>query len=34
MIKPIIKEKMEGAIKLKVPLTVEMEVASNWLDAH
>ena len=33
-IKPIIKEKMEKAIQLKVPLTVEMEVASNWLDAH
>ncbi len=33
-IKPIIKEKMEQAIHLKVPLTVEMEVASNWLDAH
>jgi DNA polymerase-1 len=33
-IKPLIKEKMEKAVELKVPLTVEMEVASNWLDAH
>ncbi len=34
IIKPLVKEKMEKAVELKVPLTVEMEVASNWLDAH
>jgi len=34
IIKPLIKEKMEKAVELKVPLTVEMEVANNWLDAH
>ena len=34
IIKPLIKEKMEGAVELKVPLTVEMEAAGNWLDAH
>lgn len=34
VIKPLIREKMEKAVELKVPLTVEMEVASNWLDAH
>jgi DNA polymerase-1 len=34
MVKPIIKEKMEGAIKLKVPVDVEMGTGKNWLDAH
>ncbi len=33
-IKPLIKEKMENAVKLSVPLTVEMDIASNWLEAH
>lgn len=33
-IKPIIKQKMEEAVKLIVPLTVEMDVANNWLEAH
>ena len=31
---PLIREKMEHAVKLKVPLIVEMETANNWLDAH
>ena len=30
----IVKEEMEGAVKLEVPLDVEMEFAENWLDAH
>lgn len=34
IIQPLIKEKMEGAAKLKVPLTVEMDIADNWLEAH
>ncbi len=34
IIKPIIKSKMENAVKLKVPLIVEMDHADNWLDAH
>ena len=34
LLKPLIKEKMENAVKLIVPLTVEMDSASNWLDAH
>lgn len=34
LIKPIIKEKMEQAVNLAVPLTVEMDVAENWLEAH
>ncbi len=33
-IKPIIKEKMENAVKLAVPLDVEMNAAENWLLAH
>lgn len=34
IVKPIIKEKMEGAIKLKVPVDVEMGTGNNWLEAH
>lgn len=30
----IVKEEMEGAVKLAVPLEVEMEFADNWLAAH
>ena len=30
----LVKQKMETAVKLSVPLTIEMEVAENWLDAH
>lgn len=33
-IKPIVKEKMENAVKLAVPLDVEMNAAENWLLAH
>lgn len=31
---PIIKEKMEHAVKINVPLTVELDYAENWLEAH
>lgn len=34
LVKPIIKDKMENAVYLKVPLTVEMNAAANWLEAH
>lgn len=34
IIKPIIKEEMENAFQLAVPLEVEIGVADNWLDAH
>jgi DNA polymerase I len=34
IIKPLIKEKMINAIKLKVPLEVEVGVGKNWLEAH
>ncbi|MEQ8625139.1 MAG: DNA polymerase I [Vicingaceae bacterium] len=33
-ISEIIKDKMEHAVKLKVPLIVEMDHANNWLAAH
>ena len=32
--KTLVKEKMESAVKLSVPLIVEMEAANNWLEAH
>ena len=33
-IKPIIKQTMENAIKMQVPLVVEIGVGDNWLEAH
>lgn len=33
-IKSIVKDCMENAVKLKVPLTVEMGTGNNWLEAH
>ena len=33
-IKPIIKEEMENAFKLPVPLDVEIGLGTNWLEAH
>ena len=34
IIKPIIKEEMENAFKMAVPLDVEMGIGQNWLEAH
>ncbi len=34
IVKPIIKQKMEGAIKLNVPVDVEIGTGRNWLEAH
>ncbi len=34
IVKEIVKNKMETAVKLNVPLIVEMGYGSNWLDAH
>ncbi|MBL4905683.1 MAG: DNA polymerase I, partial [Flavobacteriaceae bacterium] len=34
LIKPIIKQEMENAYQLAVPLDVEMGVGENWLEAH
>jgi DNA polymerase-1 len=33
-VKQIVKNEMENAVELEVPLTVEMNAAGNWLDAH
>ena len=33
-LRSLVKNKMEAAVQLLVPLIVEMEVAENWLDAH
>lgn len=33
-IKPIIKQEMENAFKMSVPLDVEMGIGQNWLEAH
>jgi DNA polymerase-1 len=29
----VVKERMEGAVTLKVPLTVDVGIADNWRDA-
>jgi len=34
MIQPIIKEEMENAYKMDVPLDVEIGIGDNWLEAH
>ena len=34
MVMQMVKTEMENAVSLKVPLTIEMQAASNWLDAH
>jgi DNA polymerase-1 len=33
-VKKIVKEEMEHAVELVVPLEVEMDAAENWLLAH
>ena len=33
-LKEIVKFEMENAVKLKVPLTVELGIGKNWLEAH
>ena len=32
--KAIVKQEMEHAVNIGVPLTVEMNAGDNWLDAH
>lgn len=34
IMKALVKEAMEGAVSLSVPMEVEMELADNWLEAH
>ncbi len=33
-VKEIVKEEMESAVNIGVPLLIEMNAANNWLDAH
>ena len=33
-IKDIVKTTMESAVKLKVPLRIDLEFGKNWLEAH
>ena len=33
-VKTIVKQEMENAVKLDVPLDIEMDAAVNWLLAH
>jgi len=33
-VKEVVKEEMENAVKLDVPLEIEMDAAENWLLAH
>ncbi len=34
IMREIVKKEMENAFQMRVPLKVEMSVATNWLDAH
>ena len=34
IVKPIIRQEMENAFKLKVPLIVDVGMGNNWLEAH
>jgi DNA polymerase-1 len=33
-LKKIVKKRMESAVKLKVPVKVDMGIGDNWLEAH
>jgi DNA polymerase-1 len=33
-IQPLVKETMEQAVKLQVPLVVDVSMGDNWLEAH
>jgi len=33
-LKGLVKHHMENAVNIDVPLTVEMDTGSNWLEAH
>ena len=34
LLKPLIKEAMENAFQLSIPLTVDQGTGNNWLEAH
>jgi DNA polymerase-1 len=33
-LKALVKYEMENALRIAVPLDVEIEIGDNWLDAH
>ena len=33
-VQKLLRDKMEGAVSLSVPLTIECNYGQNWLDAH
>ena len=33
-LKALVREEMEGALDLKVPIVAEVGVGDNWLEAH
>ncbi len=34
LLSSIVKDQMENAAQLRVPLTIDMGVGGNWLEAH
>jgi DNA polymerase-1 len=34
LIQDLVRQAMEKAVKLSVPMQVELKLADNWLDAH
>jgi DNA polymerase-1 len=34
LIQDLVRQAMEKAVKLSVPMEVELSLASNWLEAH
>jgi DNA polymerase-1 len=34
VVKPLIREEMEGVMPLEVPMRVDMESGKNWSEAH
>ena len=34
LVKTIVKDTMESAVKLLVPLKIDLEFGKNWLEAH
>jgi DNA polymerase I len=33
-IQALVRQEMESAVKLSIPLTVDMGIGNNWLEAH
>jgi DNA polymerase-1 len=34
LLEPLVREKMEGAARLSVPLTVDISTGKSWAEAH